>query len=142
MQGFWRTWIRLWCWGVILFGLVLAAGGLPGTDGPVKWLYALVGNLGTDALQLDAPGMRFSIALMGAVTMGWGLTILFLLPAIHAAGPAAWRGLTSALVIWYVVDGVLSAATGFALNVVPNTGLAIAYLVPVIASGVLRAPDH
>lgn len=138
MQGFWKTWMIVWCWGVILFGAVLAAGGVPGTDGVVTFLYGLLGGLSADALQMDAPGMRFSTALMGAVTMGWGLTILFLLPAIHAAGAPAWRGLTAALVIWYVIDGALSAVTGFALNIVPNTALAIAYLVPVMASGALR----
>lgn len=139
MQGLWKTWMTLWCWAVILFGIILAAGGLPGTDGPVALLYGLLGNLGADALQLDTPGFRFSVALMGAVTIGWGLTILFLLPAIHAAGAPAWRGLTAALVIWYVIDGALSAATGFALNILPNTALAIAYLVPVLASGALRS---
>lgn len=139
MQGFWKTWILVWCWAVILFGVVLAAGGLQSADGAVRFLFRLLGGLGPDALQMDAPGMRFSTALMGAVTIGWGLTILFLLPAIHAAGAPAWRGLTAALGIWYVIDGVLSAATGFALNIVPNTGLIIAYLVPVMASGALRA---
>ncbi len=139
MQGFWKTWMIVWCWGVILFGAVLAAGGLPGTDGAVTFLYGLLGGLSADALQMDAPGMRFSTALMGAVTMGWGLTILFLLPAIHAAGAPAWRVLTAALVIWYVIDGALSVVTGFALNIVPNTALAIAYLVPVMASGALRS---
>jgi len=139
MQGLWKTWMTLWCWAVILFGIILAAGGLPAADGPVALLYGLLGNLGADALQLDTPGFRFSVALMGAVTIGWGLTILFLLPAIHAAGAPAWRGLTAALVIWYVIDGALSAATGFALNILPNTALAIAYLVPVLASGALRS---
>jgi hypothetical protein len=139
MQGLWKTWMTLWCWAVILFGAILAAGGLPATDGAVAFLFGLLGNLGADALQLDAPGLRFSVALMGAVTIGWGLTILFLLPAIHAAGAPAWRGLTAALLIWNVIDGVLSAATGFALNILPNTALAIAYLVPVLASGALRA---
>ena len=76
---------------------------------------------------------------MGAVTMGWGFTILFLLPAIHAVGASAWRGLTAAMVIWFVIDGLLSAATGFALNNLPNTALAIAYLVPLLASGVLKS---
>ncbi|WP_213269572.1 hypothetical protein [Hyphomonas sp.] len=131
--------MTLWCWAVILFGIILAAGGLPEADGAVGFLYGLLGNLGADGLRLDAPGLRFSVALMGAVTIGWGLTILFLLPAIHAAGAPAWRGLTAALVIWYVIDGVLSVATGFALNILPNTALAIAYLVPVLASGALRA---
>ena len=139
MTGLWKTWITIWCWGVVVFGAVLAAGGLPATDGIVRLLYGILSSQPLPADFLDAPGLRFSVALMGAVTLGWGLTILFLLPAVHAAGAPAWRGLTAALVIWFVIDGALSAATGFALNTLPNTALAIAYLVPLLASGVLKA---
>jgi pheromone shutdown protein TraB len=138
MNAFWKTWINLWCWGVILFGAVLAAGAFPATDGMVRMLYGILGSSPLPADFLDAPGHRFSVALMGAVTLGWGLTILFLLPAIQAAGPSAWRGLTAALVIWFVIDGALSAATGFALNILPNTALAIAYFIPVLTSGALK----
>lgn len=138
MNGAWKSWMVAWCGGVILFGAVLAGGGMPATDGAVHFLYNLLGGLAPGALNLDAPGMRFSVALMGAVTLGWGLTILLLLPAIHAAGAPAWRGLALALAVWYVIDGALSVATGFALNIVPNTALALAYLVPVLASGALR----
>ena len=138
MSGLWKTWITIWCWSVIVFGASIAAGGLPATEGILRTLYGLLSSTPLPEGFLDGPGMRFSVALMGAVTMGWGLTILFLLPAIHAAGAPAWRGLTAALVIWFVIDGALSAATGFALNNVPNTALAIAYLVPLLASGVLK----
>ena len=58
-------------------------------------------------------------------------------PGTHHRGKGA--GLTAAVVIWFVIDGALSAATGFALNTLPNTALAIAYLVPLLASGVLKA---
>lgn len=139
MTAFWKTWITLWCWGIIVFGAVLAAGGLPATDVVVRILYGLLSSGPLPADFLDTPGLRFSVALMGAVTMGWGFTILFLLPAIHAVGASAWRGLTAAMVIWFVIDGLLSAATGFALNNLPNTALAIAYLVPLLASGVLKS---
>jgi len=139
VTAFWKTWITLWCWGVIVFGALLAAGGLPATDGIVRTLYGILSSGPLPADFLDAPGMRFSVALMGAVTMGWGFTILFLLPAIHVAGARAWRGLTAAMVIWFVIDGALSAATGFALNNLPNAALAIAYLVPLFASGALKS---
>lgn len=139
MSAFWKTWITVWCWGIIMFGAVLAAGSLPATDGIVRLLYGILSASPLPADFLEAPGIRFSVALMGAVTMGWGLTILFLLPAIHVAGASAWRGLTAAMVIWFMIDGALSAATGFALNNLPNTALAIAYLVPVLASGALRS---
>jgi len=139
MSGLWKTWMSLWCWGVILFGVVLAGGGLPATDVAVRTLYGILSSTPLPDGFMDARGMRFSVALMGAVSIGWGVTMLNLLPVIHAAGAPAWRGLTFALATWFVIDGALSAATGFALNNVPNTALAIGYLVPVIASGVLKA---
>ncbi len=139
MTGLWKTWIELWCWGVILFGAVLALAGLPATDGVARAIFGLVGQLPPDRALFEPSGMRFSVALMGAVTMGWGFTVLFLLPAIHAAGASAWRGLTAALLIWFVVDSAFSILTGFALNAVSNTGLLLAYLVPLLASGALKS---
>jgi hypothetical protein len=140
MHGIWKTSMTLWCWSVILFGVILMSGSFAATDGLVRGLYELLGGLAPGSFDLEATGLRFSVALMGAVTLGWGATILLLLPAIHAAGASAWRGLTLALVIWYVVDGTLSVATGFVLNIVPNTVLAITYLVPLLVSGALKTP--
>ncbi|MFN7056938.1 hypothetical protein [Hyphomonas sp.] len=134
--------MTLWCWSVVLFGVILMSGSFPATDGLVRWLYEVLGGLPPGSFDLEAAGLRFSVALMGAVTLGWGATILLLLPAIHATGAPAWRGLTIALVIWYAVDGALSVATGFALNIVPNTVLATTYLVPLLASGALKAPGR
>jgi hypothetical protein len=137
MAGLWKNWITAWCWAVIVFGAVLAAAGLPATDGVARVLFGVVGGLPADPAMFEPTGMRFAVALMGAVTLGWGFTILFLLPAIHAAGASAWKGLTAAILIWYVIDSAFSVATGFALNAVSNTGLLIAFLVPVLASGAL-----
>ena len=137
MAGLWKNWITVWCWAVIVFGAVLAAAGLPAMDGVARVLFGVVGSLPADPAMFEPTGMRFAVALMGAVTLGWGFTILFLLPAIHAAGAPAWKGLTAAILIWFVVDSAFSVATGFALNAVSNTGLLIAYLVPVLASGAL-----
>ncbi len=139
MNAFWKNWIKVWCCGIILFGTVLAAGGLPATDGIVRTLFSILSSEPLPDGFLDAPGIRFSVALMGAVTMGWGLTILFLLPAIHAAGVPAWRRLTAALAIWFVIDGILSASTGFPLNNLPNIALMAGYLAPLLASAATKS---
>lgn len=138
MSNFWNTWMTIWCWGVILFGAVLAGGAFPASDGIVRTLYSILGGAPATPAGFDAPGLRFSVGLMGAVTIGWGATILNLLPAIHQAGAPAWRGLTLALSIWFVIDGVISVATGYALNNLPNTALAILYFIPVLTTGVLK----
>lgn len=140
MPAFWRGWLNVWGWVVIVFGLVLAGGGLDPTDGPVEILY---GILGSGAAFDWTPHLRFSVALMGAVTMGWGLTFLATFMAAHRLGDQAapvWRLATGGVLVWFVVDSALSVATGFWLNAVSNTGLLIGYLVPLLATGALRGP--
>jgi hypothetical protein len=139
MTGLWKTWITLWCWAVILFGAVLATAGLPATEGIAGLAFSLIGGAEVGAGYFDPPGMRFSVALMGAVTLGWGFTILFLLTAIHAAGAPAWRGLTAAMLIWFVIDSGFSLSTGFALNALSNTLLMAGLLIPLLASGAFKS---
>jgi hypothetical protein len=139
MTGFWKTWITLWCWGVILFGAVLATAGLPATDAIARFAFALIGGVEAGPDYFSPPGMRFSVTLMGAVTLGWGFTILFLLRAIHSAGAPAWRGLTAAMLIWFVIDSAFSVSLGFPLNAVSNTVLMVGLLVPLLASGALKS---
>lgn len=138
MTGFWRQWMAVWRLSVAGFGLILAGGAFEATSGPARMIFALLG----EALPLEMPAtLRFSIALIGAVTLGWWLTLEAAFRAIDLLGDRAgpvWRALTLSVAGWYLIDGALSAATGFALNIVPNTGLLAGYLIPVLATGVLR----
>ncbi len=138
MSTLWRNWLTVWCWLVIAFGLVLAGGGLEATDVAVETLFGIMGPPGGFEW---TPHLRFATALMGAVSLGWGLTLLAAFSAAHRLGDQAgpvWRMITVAAVVWFVIDSALSVATGFWLNAVSNTGLILGYLAPVIASGVLR----
>jgi len=138
MSAFWRTWLNAWAWVVIVFGVVLAGGGLDATDTVAEAAFAIVG--GGAPLEWT-PHLRFSVALMGAVTMGWGVTYLALFMAAHRLGADAapvWRLAMIGMVAWFVIDSALSVATGFWMNAVSNTGLAIGYLVPVLASGAMN----
>lgn len=138
MPKIWKSWLNVWAGAVVVFGLVLAGGGLDATDQPAEFLLTLLGG----GAPLDwTDHLRFSVALMGAVTIGWGITFAAAFDAAHRLGDAAapvWRMITVAVAVWFVIDGALSIATGFALNVVSNTALLIGYLLPVIATGALR----
>jgi hypothetical protein len=138
MNGFWRRWLAVWRLSVAGFGLLLAGAAFEATSGPVRMIFALVGE--ALPVEMDDP-LRFSIALMGAVTLGWWLTLEAAFRAIDLLGDRAapvWRGVTLSVVGWYVIDGVLSAATGYALNILPNSLLLAGYLIPVLVTGVLR----
>lgn len=138
MSAFWRAWLIIWCISVGVFGLVLAGGAFEATSGPVRLIFA--GIQGPGELDLN-PAMRFSLGVMGGVSIGWAVTMLMVMLAATQLGDRArpiWMGLTVGLATWFVIDSSLSIATGFGLNVVPNSVLMVTYLVAVLASGRLR----
>lgn len=38
MSKFWRLWIDVWCVGIMVFGLILAAAGFEGYEGGARML--------------------------------------------------------------------------------------------------------
>ncbi len=73
--------------------------------------------------------MTARLLFVGALVAGW----LLLWGDLSLANI-----LTGTVLVWYVIDGAISLATGFALNAVSNTALLTLYLFPVLRSGVLR----
>jgi hypothetical protein len=135
-----RTWLTIWAWGVVIFGVVLATFAVPAVDGLGRMIFELLGN--PAPAEPDAH-LRFSVGLMGCVTIGWGVTILAAFRAAWALPPAQASGIWRLIVIsafsWFIPDSLLSIATGFGLNVVSNVVLLVLLLVPVLRSGVLKA---
>ncbi|KPF76255.1 hypothetical protein IP68_07335 [Blastomonas sp. AAP25] len=121
--------MQLWCGAVMVFGLVLMSGAFEATGQVANILFDILDGPGPVTWD---PALRFSLALMGAVTLGWGATVLAVvrgtgdMPAAQAL--ALWRGITAALLLWYVVDSALSVATGFWRNALSNTVLIGWYL--------------
>ncbi len=138
MSGFWRMWFVAWCASIALFGAVLAGGAFEATEGPVRFVLSV---LGPGEPLFDA-ALRFSLAVMGAVSIGWAVTLYFTVRAAIDLGPRGrplWTAISAGMVSWFVIDSALSVATGFGLNVVPNLVLAGMYVVGLLGSGVARA---
>lgn len=139
MSKVWQNWLSAWAILVTVFGLVLAGGAFAATDGLTTMLFTLFGN----PLPIDIDTHhRFAIGLMGAVTMGWGLTYFGAFKALHAVDPATaapiWRYLLFAGLVWFVIDSTISVATGFWMNAVSNTILMMLFLIPLVKSGALK----
>jgi hypothetical protein len=139
MAKIWQNWFSAWAIGVVLFGALLAGGAFDATDGLLRMLLTLFGNPLPEIMDAHH---RFGFGLMGAVSIGWGLTFWLLFKAINLLdAPTAaplWRKLTLFVLIWYVVDSYISIATGFWMNAVSNTLLIALYLVPLLKSGAMR----
>lgn len=140
MSDFWKRWLTVWAWGVILFGAILAIFAFPATELPSRLFYALIQN--PVPAEPDRH-FRFAMGLMGCISMGWGLTMLtcFKAAAMLEGDEARsiWRGFTFAALFWLVTDSAASIYTGFPLNAVSNAVLILLYLIPVWQSGLLKA---
>jgi hypothetical protein len=138
MSGIWRNWMQAWCFTMIISGLVFVLAAFPATDFPARFFYDFVywpldGQSGfTDAA-------RPTIAVLGAVFLGWSIMLHGVIK-IALADPASplWRVITTAVAAWYVVDSGVSLACGIPANVITNTMIFLAFLVPAVGSGVLK----
>ena len=92
MQGFWKIWMLVWCWGVLLFGVVLALAVVPGANGAMGFILATMGSDPALASLMDQPAMQFAVGLQGALTIGWALTVL-------GVGPVRRGGQCAALAV-------------------------------------------
>jgi hypothetical protein len=138
MSGFWRNWFSGFCLSLLIFGVILAGGAFEATTGPVRWLLTVLG--GSADITFDPP-LRFSLALIGSISIGWAVAFYYTIDAAIDLGPLArplWRGMTVAVIVWFVIDSSLSVATGFALNVIPNLLLLGQYFIGVRGSGVMK----
>ncbi|MBL6761306.1 MAG: hypothetical protein ISQ19_01250 [PS1 clade bacterium] len=136
MSKFWRLWIDVWCVGIMVFGLTLAAAGFEGYESSARMLLNQLNPLNQPVFN---PVERFSIGLMGAVTLGWGLTLFYFFRAAEARniGNKMYRELIVILVIWNLLDGFISYSTGFSLNIASNLVITLGLLFPLIWNGKL-----
>jgi len=139
MTIFWRNWMYVWIGSVALFGVILCGAASEATSGATRFAFEVLRR----PLPADLGGaFRFTTALCGAVTLGWALTFLAIVQAAWDATPAAaariWRAVTVSVAVWFVIDSGVSVATGYTRNAISNSLLVIAYLIPVLRTGVLR----
>jgi hypothetical protein len=139
MSKGWQNWMSAWAIFVVIFGLAIVGGAFEATDGACRLILIIFGNpMPETPDQLH----RFALGLMGAVTMGWGMTFYGAFRALHkleqtVAAPI-WRLLIFAMITWYLIDSAISCATGYSMNAVSNTLVTTGFLIPILKSGVWR----
>lgn len=137
MSLFWQAWFQFWLVSMIVFALVVAGGALPATEAPLRIGLALT-SMGppTDL----TPAGRFMIGILGGVFLGWMVMFALVLrqaTAMGRAGRPLWLASTAGMLAWFALDSTLSVATGFGLNLVPNTLALATFLIGVVGSRVL-----
>jgi len=137
----------VWCGAIALFGLIIVIAGV-GLKATNRLLYILFSLLNPTEALILTPQLHFSFVVLGAVTIGWSLTLF---AAIEAAtqldksySRTIWILVTAAVISWFVIDSSLSIVTGFGLNAIANTVFIVTFLLPVLSTGVLASqkPDY
>lgn len=137
MSDFWKTWLDIWYSAVIAFGGILAGAGFDGFEAGVKLMLALQNPISEPVFN-DIE--RFSFVLIGAITIGWGLTLFYFFLAAHASnmGNKMYLQAFVVLIIWNLVDGYISYRTGFHLNIASNLLLSLGFAIPLYWTGKLQ----
>lgn len=137
MNGFWRAWLQVWCWLTLGVGVMFAAGAVSAADAGVQLFYDVI-YWPIDGQSTFNESVRLTAALLGAVMIGWAITIFGLIAAAEQAGARAWRTLSYSVLAWWSIDSAISLALGAPVNALSNTLFLAGYLAPVLASGVLE----
>lgn len=140
MGGFWKSWLTVWWWGMVIASIGFTAAAIPGLDGPVLAFYDLI-HWPFDGQSGFTEATRPTAAILGGVFLGFALAVGALmrlaLRATREEAPAIWRTVTATVAAWYVADSAASVLTGVPVNALSNTLILVAYLIPVVGSGVL-----
>lgn len=125
------TWLKLTSLFVILLGLLVAAGAHPATAVPANLLTDIVFWPLDGQQALDTEAAHMLAAISGGVMVGWGLMMWLVIDRLYLADPRLARLLlVESTLAWYLVDSTGSFVSGAIVNVLLNTALMLAIVVP------------
>jgi hypothetical protein len=121
---------------LIAFGPICALSAYAPLSGPMALVldgafWPMDGGQGTGHGET-----RLLLAILGGITLGWGVTIWQLAGAPLVRDPGLIRPIIrNAVLAWFVLDSAASFLAGAPLNVVANVVIAAAFLIPLSRGG-------
>ena len=131
---FWWLWLVVVSAGVVRGGLVMVLA-----SGLTRRLFSLLVFASSETIggfgALPARYVALAHGVLGAVMVGWGVVLLFVvLGPFRRGSREAWLTVAVSLAAWFVCDTILSLATGFWQNAALNVVVAILFAVPLGAT--------
>jgi hypothetical protein len=125
------TWLKLNSLFVVLLGLLAALGAHSATALPATWLTDIVFWPFDGQQTLDHQGARALAAIGGGVMVGWGVMMWLVVDRLLPVDPRLARLLLiEATLAWFLVDSTGSFVAGATVNVLLNTVLMLAIVLP------------
>lgn len=134
VNRFWWFWLLSAVSWVILFGLALVF-----FPAQMERFFNWMLFASQTAVPIQEPPavdyLRFVYGVLGAVMVGWGVSMVWVLIGPYGRGErAGWLALATPLAIWYVIDSSLSVTQGFWQNAVLNSLFAALFALPLAAT--------
>jgi hypothetical protein len=131
---FWWRWLMLAAVLVVLTGAALML--LPGlTQQLFNLLYFGAAQAPASFSPAAVHYVTFICGVLGAVMVGWGATLLYLVAGPFKRGvPDAWKMVTLSLLVWFLPDTALSIWMGFWHNTLLNGAFLVLFGVPLAAT--------
>ena len=139
MTGIWKTWITVWGWMMVGAGVLFSLAVFPAMDLLPRFFYETVDWPNNNTVVFEPIDFRLSVGLICAITIGWALMMVGMIRLAFIYGQPVWQVLTNGMLAWWAIDSAMSVMLGFPINAVSNTLIVGLYLVPVLASGVLKS---
>lgn len=125
------TWLKLTSLFVALLGLLIASGAHPAIALPATWLADIVFWPFDGQQPLDTQSARALAAISGGVMVGWACMMWLIIDRLLPSDPRLTRLLlVESTLAWFVVDSAGSFAAGAGVNVLLNTVLMLAIVLP------------
>jgi len=134
VSRFWVRWIQVVVFfGLILFGLALLLVAAP-SQALLNRLYFGQAAYPAGFTPPSIEYVTFIMAILGAVTVGWGVS-LYCLAALLADGHRmAWNGLAFGALTWGLLDSTASVLLGFGSNLALNIPILVLLAIPLAAT--------
>ncbi len=125
------SWLKLMSLFIVALGLLVALGAHPSTAWPATLLIDIVFWPFDDMQRLDSQTARLLAAIGGGVMVGWGVMLWLVIERLMPANPALARLLLiESTLAWFLVDSTGSFVSGAIVNVLLNTVLMLAIVLP------------
>lgn len=130
----WWRWLAAVAIGVMVCGISMVLA-----PGLTRQIFSLLAYSSADHIAKFGANASDYIsllhAILGAVMLGWGAAILFIvLGPLRRGSRDAWNTLVISLVAWFVPDTAFSLWSGFWPNAILNLVLATLFAIPLSAT--------
>ncbi len=134
MNKFWQRWLMVLADGIVLFGLAMIFLGGTAVFAPIDQP-TFAAFFGTDMSPAAFEYHRFTIALNGAVSAGWGVMLFFVAWQPFARGERwAWWAIALSATVWFVLDTAVALSFGAYAYAIFNVAVIIAVDIPLLAT--------